>query len=160
LSVSPADGALHRLFRGGLVLKGLFAVGETASGLALWATGGRLPAFVTWLTALEIAEDPTDPLALMARELVAAITPDAQHFYAVYLLAHGVVKLALVWALARGAHWSYPFALVVFAGFIGYQMFEWTRTGSVMLVALSLFDLVMCALVLREWRAAVAELRA
>ncbi|MCO5128474.1 MAG: hypothetical protein M9957_14800 [Rhodobacteraceae bacterium] len=45
-----------------------------------------------------------------------------------------------------------PAAMVVLGGFVAYQLHQWTISGSSVLLALSAFDLVMIALVWREWR--------
>ncbi|MCB2144224.1 MAG: DUF2127 domain-containing protein, partial [Rhodobacteraceae bacterium] len=61
-------------------------------------------------------------------------------------------KLAMVVLLAARVAWAYPAAMVVLGGFVAYQLHQWTISGSSVLLALSAFDLVMIALVWREWR--------
>jgi uncharacterized membrane protein len=76
-----------------------------------------------------------------------------QHFYALYLLAHGGLKLTMVYMLWRRVLWAYPAAMVVLSGFVVYQTFESFHAGSPFLLLLALFDLVMIGLVWQEWRA-------
>lgn len=144
---------LHRLFEAGLVAKAVFAAGEALSGFGLLFAGpSALRRLLEWMTRHELAQDPTDRMALWLRDLAGGVSGDSQHFYAVYLLSHGALKLALVAALAARLSWAYPASMVVLAGFILYQMQEWTLTGSPMLLALSAFDLAMIALTWREFR--------
>ncbi len=62
-------------------------------------------------------------------------------------------KLLLVVALLRGELWAYPIAVVVFAGFILYQLYRFTLTHGLGLIALSLFDAVVIWLIWLEYRA-------
>ena len=72
---------------------------------------------------------------------------------AAYLLAHGVVKIGRVASLLRDRHWAYPAAITVFAAFIVYQLYRFTLTHGLGLIALSLFDLVVIGLIWLEYRA-------
>ena len=144
---------LHELFEASLVVKGLLATAEGLSGLALLLTSnGVILGFVDWLTRNELAQDPTDAMARWVESLARGFSIELQHFYAVYLLGHGALKLAMVVLLAARVAWAYPAAMVVLAGFVAYQFHQWTISGSSVLLALSAFDLVMIALVWREWR--------
>ncbi len=145
---------LHELFEASLILKGLFALAEAGAGLGLLVTSNhRITAFVDWLTRNELAQDPGDWMARMAEHLVAGLSIETQHFYAIYLLSHGLLKLAMVGALARRVTWAYPVSMVLLAGFILYQVNHWTHTHSPPLLFLSAFDAIMILLVWREYRA-------
>lgn len=67
---------------------------------------------------------------------------------AVYLLAHGIIKVALVMALLLNKLWAYPW-MIVLAVFIAYQAYRIVLSPSVGLLALTVFDLVIIAL---TWR--------
>jgi uncharacterized membrane protein len=142
------------LFRVSVLLKGLDAILEIAGGIALWAVSpGLLVRIVGFLTQDEIAEDPHDLVANYLRHSVSRISIASEHFMAIYLLGHGIVKIFIVGALLRGTLWAYPFAIVVFAGFILYQLYRFTLTGGVGLIALTVFDLVVISLIWLEYRA-------
>ena len=106
-----------------------------------------------WVTHFEIAEDPGDTLATLTRRAVEQFPIGTQHFYALYLLAHGGLKLLMVILLWRRVIWAYPAAMVVLAAFVVYQTYEFIHVGSPFLLLLALFDLVMIGLVWQEWRA-------
>ena len=69
-----------------------------------------------------------------------------------YLLVHGVIKLALVAGLLRGLRWMFPLALIVLAAFIGYQLYRFAHIPSWSLGLFTLLDVVVVALIAREWR--------
>lgn len=145
---------LHRLFEASLVIKGVLATLEALSGLGLLLTANhRIVALVDWLTRYEIAEGPQDGLATWVQRHAELLSMQSQHFYALYLLSHGALKLAMVILLALGLSWAYPAALLVLAGFVTYQTYEWLHSGSPFLLMLSGLDMLMIYLVWQEYRA-------
>ena len=72
---------------------------------------------------------------------------------ALYLLSHGIVKLFAVVALLKNKLWGYPLSIVVFGGFVLYQIYRFTLTGAIGLIALTIFDLVVIWLIWLEYRA-------
>jgi uncharacterized membrane protein len=145
---------LHRLFEASLAIKGLLTSAEALAGLGLLLTPNALVArFVYWVTHFQIAEHPDDTLASWTLRAVQQFPVPTQHFYALYLLAHGGLKLTMVILLWRKVVWAYPASMVVLAGFVGYQLYEFVHAGSPFLLLLAIFDLVMIGLVWQEWQA-------
>ena len=72
-------------------------------------------------------------------------------FGAIYLLAHGIVKVALVTALLLNKLWAYPWMIMVLILFIGYQLYRIALHPTVGMVALTIFDLVIVVLTGREY---------
>src|SRR5665213_2508448 len=142
------------LFRVGIWLKGLDGALEVLGGAGLFAIS---PAFivreVAFLTQAEITEDPDDLVANYLRRAAAHLSLTGEHFISAYLLVHGVVKIALVGALLKRKLPAYPLSIIVFVAFIGYQLYRFMLTRAVGLIALSLFDLVVTALIYLESRA-------
>ncbi len=148
------DRLLHWLFEASLAIKGLLCASETLAGLGLLLTPNLLIArFIFWVTHFEIAEDPTDTLANLTLRAVEYFPIPTQHFYALYLLAHGGLKLTIVLLLWRRVLWAYPAGMAVLAGFVAFQVYEFVHAGSPFLLILALFDCVMIGLVWQEWRA-------
>ncbi len=147
------------LFRVSVMLKGLDALVELVGGIALWLVS---PGYIVWvvrfLTQDEISEDPHDFVANFLRHAASHFSLASEHFMAIYLLAHGVVKGFVVAALLRDKVWAYPVAIVVFGGFIVYQIYRFTLTGGFGLIALSVFDLIVIWLVWLEYRAVKSRL--
>lgn len=143
---------LHWLFEASLVLKGLFAAGESLGGLGLLLTPNMtIINFVGWLTRHNLTQQPDADMAQWVQHLTQAFPIQVQHFYAFYLLAHGAIKFAMVIMLARRILWAYPGAMLLLAGFVVYQMTEFLAHGSLAFLALSCLDTIMIVLVYREW---------
>ncbi|MBN8632152.1 MAG: DUF2127 domain-containing protein [Rhodobacterales bacterium] len=148
------DRLLHWLFEASLAIKGLLTGAEALAGLGLLLTPNALVArFVYWVTHFEIAEDPHDTLATWTLRAMQQFPVPTQHFYALYLLAHGGLKLTMVFLLWRKVIWAYPVSMAVLAGFVAYQLYEFFHVGSPFLLLLAVFDLVMIGLVWQEWQA-------
>ncbi len=88
------------------------------------------------LTQEELVEDPNDIFANYLRTSAHSFSISDQHFYAFYLLSHGVIKLFLVIGLLRNRLWAYPASLIVLGLFIAYQLYRFSDTQSVGLIAL------------------------
>ncbi|HEY0804809.1 MAG TPA: DUF2127 domain-containing protein, partial [Pseudonocardiaceae bacterium] len=73
-------------------------------------------------------------------------------FAIIYLLAHGVIKLVLVWALLKKVLWMFPISVVVLAGFVVYEVWRATNTHSIALPIFAAIDVVIIALIIREYR--------
>ena len=56
--------------------------------------------------------------------------------------------------LLRGWSWSYPAALLALTGFVAYQIYRASHTHGLLLIALTIFDTVVIALIWHEWRVA------
>jgi uncharacterized membrane protein len=145
---------LHWLFEASLVIKGLLTGAESLAGLGLLLVPNAMVArLVYWLTHYEIAEDPTDTMAAWTRRAVENFPIGTQHFYAMYLIFHGGLKLGIVLLLWRRVMWAYPAGMVVLTGFVAYQLYEFVHSGSPFLLMLAVFDLFMIGLIWQEYRA-------
>jgi uncharacterized membrane protein len=143
----------ERWFRAALLLKGVDGAAELVGALALLLVPA---AAVHRLVAEVVSRDLLGPPdGFLTRHLVAGTAEFAsgsRTFVLVYLGLHGVVKLALVWALLRKWRPAYPVAAVVLGVFVGYELLRAVRTGSVVLPFLAALDVVVIVLVLREYR--------
>ncbi|MFP6560371.1 DUF2127 domain-containing protein [Paraburkholderia sp. B3] len=140
-------------FEVSLWFKGVFALAEAVSGVAAYLASPRiLLSLVLWVTRGEFAEDPHDLVAHCLLHSVQHLSVTAQKFAAVYLLAHGLLKLWLIVGLLRRRLWYYPVSMVVFAFFIAYQIYRYTLTHSVWLLLLTAMDAVVIALTWHEYR--------
>jgi uncharacterized membrane protein len=142
------------LFRVSVLLKGLDGAFEILGGVALLALSPSwILGAVAFLTQDELAEDPHDLVANYLLHAAQNFSVGAERFMALYLFSHGIIKIGLVVALLKDKLWAYPVAVIVFGGFILYQLYRFTLTHAPGLVALSLFDLVLIWLVWIEYRA-------
>jgi uncharacterized membrane protein len=130
---------IHQIFVTSVLFKGAHAVIEIAGGLALYLFS--TDAIARWLEEI-------DPHSWLARYFPLS----EQHFYAFYLLSHGLLKAALVIGLLREKLWAYPASFAVFGGFIAYQLYRYSYTHEIALIALSVFDLFVIYLAAHEYR--------
>jgi len=147
------DEQVHRAFRLSVLLKGAHALIECIGGLALALISTQtVIGLVRAVTQEELVEDPHDFLAGHLQAWAQGYSLQSKHFYAFYLLSHGLVKVLLVIGLLRGKAWSYPASLVVLGLFILYQLYRYSYTGSVGLLVLTAFDVVVMGLIWWEYR--------
>jgi uncharacterized membrane protein len=144
---------IRQVFRVSVVLKGLHALLECASGVAIGLIGtDTVSRLVNALTQEELVEDPKDFLALHLLSWAQGFSVETKHFYAFYLVSHGLVKLFLVVGLLRNKLWAYPVSLVVLGLFIVYQLYRFSYTHGWGLIALSIFDVAVMWLIWHEYR--------
>ncbi len=153
-----ARDPLDRIFEIGIILKGLDGVLEIIGGLLLLAvTPATIDRMVVRLTQHELSEDPHDFIASHLLRYTHGLTGSAVTFAAVYLLAHGIVKIVLVAALLRNQAWAYPWMIGFLLLFIGYQLYRLALSPTFWLTALTIFDALIVWLTWREWHRQTAD---
>lgn len=141
------------VFRVSLWFKAVFAATEIVGGIiAFFISRQFLVQVANAITQGELNEDPTDLVANYLRHAVHHFSVSTRHFTAIYLLAHGVIKLWLVVGLLRLRLWYYPTALVVFSLFVIYQLYRYSHTHSPALLFVTAVDLVVIGLTWHEYR--------
>jgi uncharacterized membrane protein len=144
---------LDRVFEIGIIGKGLNGTAELIGGLLLLlASPDRIRHFAVLLTQGELSEDPHDLIATRLLHSANGLTGGAVRFGAIYLLAHGAVKVALVIALLLDKLWAYPWMIGFLSLFIGYQLYRIVLHPSAGLIALTIFDALVLGLTAREYR--------
>lgn len=142
-----------RIFEISLWIKAAFALIEVLGGIAAYFVPHEfLVHIASVVTQGELAEDPHDLVANFLLHATERLSISAQHFAAIYLFGHGVIKLWLVVGLLRRRLWYYPTALIAFGLFIVYQIYRFAFTHSAWLLAVTAVDLVVVALTWHEFR--------
>jgi len=140
-------------FHIGLLLKGLFAAGEIIGGIAMnFLTPENMNRLIVWVLGDELIENPQDWLTEKIVLFGQTYSGSAQHFAMFYLVSHGVIKLAVIILLWEKKLWAYPVSVVVFVGFIVYQLHSFAQSYSVMMLLVTLLDIVMIALTILEYK--------
>jgi uncharacterized membrane protein len=148
----PHD-SLDRVFEIGIIAKGLNGAAELIGGvLLILASPERIRHIAILLTQGELSEDPHDLIATHLLHSADALTGGAVLFGAIYLLTHGAVKVVLVIALLLDKLWAYPWMIGFLTLFIGYQLYRIVLHPTAGLIALTIFDAVILALTVREYR--------
>lgn len=136
-----------------MILKGINALLEIISSFAiLLISQDFVIRSVAFLTQEELGEDPRDRLANYVLTVAQHFSVGTREFAFAYLLSHGVVKIILVISLLKKKLWAYPVSMAVFSLFILYQLYRYTFTHSISLIALTIFDLVVIWLIWKEYR--------
>jgi uncharacterized membrane protein len=144
---------VHIGFEVGMALKGAYGVLQVIFGMLLGVLSpGKMKEVVYSLARHELLEDPNDRLAPFMMETARSFSIGSQHFATVYLISHGIIKVILIYLLWRGKLWSYPLAIVTLALFAAYQVYRYTFTHSIFLVALTAVDIAMILLTVMEYR--------
>ena len=130
---------VHQVFVVSVIAKGLHALVEIVGGVALYLLSADTIA--RWLNEI-------DPHNWLERHFPFT----EQHFYAFYLLSHGLIKGVLVVALLKEKLWAYPASVAVFGLFIAYQLYRYSFTHDTGLILLSIFDLFVIYLAVHEYR--------
>ena len=143
----------HTLFLLSVWSKGVAGLVETIGGLLLlFIPQAGLNVLIIFLTAPELAEDPTDRIATLLQRMVRELAADTKLFASGYLIVHGVIKVFLVAGLLGRRLWSYPVSLWFLAGFIAYQAYRFFFTHSLLMIALTIVDLIVAFLIWREYQ--------
>jgi uncharacterized membrane protein len=144
---------IHQVFAVSVSLKGLHAIFEIVSGLALYFTStATIVGWIDRYTADELSENPNDWIAAHLLRFGQTFSVAQHDFFAFYLLSHGIVKIVLVYGLLKEKLWAYPASFVVFTAFIAYQLYRYSFTHELSLILLSIFDLFVIALAVHEYR--------
>jgi uncharacterized membrane protein len=143
---------LHRFFELGILIKGVNGGLELVGGLLLvFLSPAAINRVVFFFVEGELKEDPTDLVAnLLVHTTRSAI--EVRIPASVFLIVHGMVKLVLVGGLATNRFWSYPAAILVFAGFTIYQLYQLSQQYSFFLEVVTILDVIVILLVIAEYR--------
>ncbi len=148
-----SERSIYAVFRVSIVLKGLNALLEVFSGLAIaFVKPASVTAIVTALVHRELIEDPKDLVAGWLLHAAESYSVSGQRFMIYYLISHGVLKLAVVAGLLANKRWAYPAGLIVLGLFILYQFYRMTFAPSVALALLTAFDFIVMWLIWHEYR--------
>ena len=143
-SPNDEERRVHRIFEAGILLKGAHAIIECAGGIAL--------ALTTTAAISRLADRLAhDFIGAHLISLAQGFSAGTKHFYAFYLVSHGVIQLLLVIGLLRAKLWAYPASLAVMSLFVGYQLYRYTLTHGIGLILLTIFDLIVIGLIAREY---------
>ena len=144
---------IHQVFVASVLFKGFHALVEIVGGIALYliSTDTIVRTINAW-SYDELIEDKNDWIANHLLQFAGTFSVQEHHFYAFYLLSHGLIKAVLVVGLLRQKLWAYPASFAVFGAFIAYQLYRYSFTHDIALIALSIFDAFVIYLAVHEYR--------
>lgn len=134
-------------------MKGIDGLLEAIGGVLLWfVKPSEMSATIQALCQHELSRDPHDIVAAHFLHISERLAHSDPLFASIYLLAHGVVKVALAVVLWLGKLWAYPLAIFVFSAFSVYQIYRYTHTHSIALLLLTVFDVAIVWLTWGDYR--------
>lgn len=145
------DHTIYELFKWSILLKGAISVGEVLMGAVLLLIPAHYIISLVQGAGQRLAGHAENPLTHKIVAELIAFSAGSALFVALYLLSRGIIKCGLVWALLKNKLWAYPAALVVLGLLLVYQGYEIAQKGSIFVIAISLFDIVVMYLIWREW---------
>jgi uncharacterized membrane protein len=150
--MKPPPSILERTFHAGITLKGMGGLMETIGGILLmFIPPASMSETVKFLFLQELAHNPDSFFSTHVLKLSSKLASADPTFASLYLLSHGIVKMALVICLWMNKLWAYPLTIFVFAAFCVYQVHRYTHTHSITLILLTIFDLALIYLTWREY---------
>lgn len=142
-----------KLFRVAVWLKGLDAVSQLVGGVLLIFLPPRaLTRIAHGVVTRDLLGPPTGPLAGYFEEAVHHLVDGGRAFVIGYLLVHGLIKLGLVVALLRKKVRWYPVAITALGLFVLFELVRGAQTHSLLLPVLTVLDIVIIVLVIKEYR--------
>lgn len=144
---------IYQFFRISVILKGLISLAEVVVGTLLLIIPYTFFVRVVEIILQGPLRDPSyssisEPLVVIASEFTAGTAL----FLAIYLLSRGLVKVFIIWGLLKNKLWAYPVSLVVLTAFLLYQFYQIYIGHGMLVVAISIFDIVVMYFIYREWR--------
>lgn len=144
----------ERVYKIGVAVKGFDGTVELLAGLWLWFAPGSLHHILTsWQGELLesrgfVGQYIAHSLDKVNHELYGGVMVMA----IVFLVSHGVIKLALVYALLKEILWAYPYALFVLVLFLLAQIVAMIQHPGIGMAVLMLLDILIIWLVWGEWQ--------
>ncbi|MFE5342383.1 DUF2127 domain-containing protein [Isoptericola sp. NPDC056578] len=137
----------------GILVKGLDGLVELVAGTALLVLRqGQVLALTRAAVAEELREDPHDVVAHLLLHEAAALSHGTALAAGLFLLLHGVVKVAIVGALLAGSRRVYPWAVGALAVFLVVQLVQLVVSPGLGVALLTALDAAILWLTWHEWR--------
>lgn len=143
----------HNAFEIGIIFKGIDGLLEIAGGILIfYLKPETVSKIIITLTQHELSQDPKDFIAGRFLKFAHNYSVGSAAFGSVFLLSHGIIKLALIVALWRRKLWAYPTAIVFFSAFAVYQMYRFSLSPSFGMIFLTILDILVIWLTVLEYR--------
>ena len=136
-----------------IFLKGAISFVECVAGVAAFFVS--LPEFfqATLGIAAQVLGPSLSALIIPHLEkIVTEVTSMSVGFIGLYLLSRGLIKLVLIVAMLKNELRAYPLSLLVIGGFVLYQCYQIATHGSLGVVVLTVFDLIVMYFIWREYK--------
>jgi len=152
--------SLDRVFRVSVTLKGIDSALEVLGGaLLLTLSPSSIDHLARMATQHELTQDPHDFIARHLLQATGGLRHGITVYAGIYLLSHGLAKVAVVIAVLQDRLWAYPAMIALFGAFILYQLYRLYYDVTLGLTLLTIFDAFVVWLTWREYQARRVRLR-
>ena len=148
---SRKEAWIHRIFLIVVIGRGLYGLFEILVGLTLLLLTPAAAKLAHLLVQGELAEDPTDVVALFVNHAAENLLTGIPVFVLSYLLVYGITKIFLTVGLLQRKNWAYPISIILFSIFLIYQILRITLTHSLTLTIVTFFDFIAVLLITHEY---------
>ncbi len=147
------EDTLHEAFELGLIIKGFISFIEILGGIFLYFlnTNDVLNWFLN-VTSSEVLEGGNHFFINYVTNFLQNFSVGTQHFAALYLFSHGLVKLLIVLGLYQKRVWVYPLSIVIFSGFTIYQFYLFFIGPSIGVFVIGILDILVVLLTMHEYK--------
>ena len=140
-------------FYGGLAIKAINALLEFIGGLLLMLISNeRLDQIIQLIALPVLREEPNHTLMNYLVIISQSFSSSTQNTVAIFMLLHGMTKLAVIWPLWKKKLWAYPPAVVVFGLFVAYEIYCYMQSPSVLLPILIIIDAAIIVMIILEYK--------
>ncbi len=148
----PEIKVVHKVFKTITVLKGIHAIIEILLGIALFILSKEfISSLIVVFVQGRLAGDPTSFIARHISQFGIGLSLGIKLFFSVYLVTHGLVNLSLVLGIIKKPSLAYPVSLLVFIGFLVYEIYSYFIIASIWLLVITLFDILFIGLLFYEY---------
>lgn len=143
---------LHRIFSIGIIAKCVDGILEIIGGaLLLFFDPTKIHQLLVLITQHELLTDSNDVIANYILNLGNNLSTSAQHFAAIYLFTHGLLKIIIYILLLKGNKKTYIFIITTLIMFITYQIYRFIIGGSIFMLFVTIFDILILVLTVIEY---------
>lgn len=155
-----AGDLFNTIYDLGIIVKGIDGFIELAAGILLWVSPSLAHTLLMGVHN-ELLEGSVPHvqqyIAQYVGRLDTQLAAAGLTFLIIFLISHGVIKLALVYALLKKIVQAYPIALVILGLFLVYQVYVFIRAPTIGMAFFSILDAAIIGLVWREYRLLLSE---
>lgn len=152
------ERTVHKVFKIITILKGIHAILVILTGIILLIISKELISnIIIFLVKTGFVGDPSSSIAQYISQFGINFSSNIKLFISLYLIGHGVVGLSLVYGIIKKPSLAYPISLVIFIGFIIYQIYDYFILPTMLLLLFTLFDILFVGLLFYEYNHLLKE---
>jgi uncharacterized membrane protein len=141
----------HKIVQTLIYVKGIIGVLEALAGIIMLMIGpNTLSRFVGLLFDYDL-EDKENFVSKFLYDAANNLSMRMHIFIALYMIVHGIVFIAVVFALIYKKIWAFPIAGTMLGLFIIYQIRELSRAFSLTMMILTIVDILLLILLTFEY---------